>query len=121
MIPRSLVVVAFVVGLVSVPMASSADTARFRAVEQDGQSLWKPASRTIAKGDRIVWVNPTDRTHTVTAYSGPWAKDSSVPSGDRTAKRFRKAGRYKFRCMVKGHSALSGGNCQGMCGTVVVR
>ena len=121
MVSRTVVIVAFVVGLVASPVTSMADSARFRAVEQDGQYLWKPLSRTIAKGDRIVWTNPTDRTHTVTAYSGPWDKDTSVPSGERTAKRFRKAGTYKFRCTIKGHSAVSGGKCQGMCGTVVVR
>ena len=121
MIPRVLVIVAFVVGLVASPIASVADTFRFKAVEQDEQYLWKPLARTIAKGDRIVWTNPTDRTHTVTAYSGPWDKNTSVPSGDRTAKRFRKAGTYKFRCTVTGHSSLDGGKCHGMCGKVVVR
>jgi plastocyanin len=113
--------VAIAMGLMLVPMATSAGTARFKAANEDGQFVWRPGSRSIAKGDRIVWTNPTGKAHTVTSYSGSWDKNSVVKPGERTSKRFRKAGTYRFRCTVKGHSALSDGECHGMCGTVVVR
>jgi plastocyanin len=121
MVRRWAILVVLAVGLVSVPLASEAATARFKAVSQDGQYLWKPKSRTISTGDRIAWVNPTSSDHTITSYSGPWDKDKVVPSGGRIKMRFTKAGTYKFHCTVKGHSVVEGGKCSGMCGTVVVR
>ena len=116
----SLVVVAFSLSWWSMP--SGADTARIRAAgsEQDGWR-WRPVERTIGKGDRIVWTNPTSRTHTVTAYGGNWTKNTSISPGERTGKKFRRRGTFRFRCVVEGHSALDGGRCVGMCGKVVVR
>lgn len=121
MIRRVVVVLALAVGLLSAPGASVAGSSRFKAVSADGQYLWEPMKRSIAAGDRIVWVNPTSGDHTVTSYKGPWSKDKAVPAGERIKMKFNQPGKYKFHCTVKGHSAIDGGKCTGMCGTVVVR
>ena len=116
----SLVVVAVSLSWLAVP--SGADTVRFRAAgsEQDGWR-WRPDVRTIGKGDRAVWTNPTSKTHTVTSYGGNWSKNTAISSGERTGKKFRRRGTFRFRCVVEGHSALENGRCVGMCGKVVVR
>ena len=38
--------------------------------------------------------------------------------GERTTQTFRKAGTFKYRCTVTGHSSVSDGRCVGMCGKV---
>lgn len=100
---------------------SMGDTRRFRAQGCKEDPHWEPTVRRITKGDRIVWKNPTRCEHTVTAYAGKWSKDTALAPGERTAKRFRRTGRYKFRCMTPGHSILQDGVCTGMCGKVRVR
>ena len=116
-----LLVVAITAGLVLIPASSLADTKRFRAAGQPGSFRWEPTVRRIFKRDRIVWRNPTGVSHTVTAYRGRWSKNTTIGPGERTAKRFRRVGRYKFRCTIPGHSSLQDGRCSGMCGTVRVR
>jgi plastocyanin len=116
-----LLVVAITAGLVLTPASSLADTKRFRAAGQVGSFRWEPTVRRIAKRDRIVWKNPTGTSHTVTAYGGRWSKNTLLSPGEKTAKRFRRAGVYKFRCTIAGHSSLQSGQCSGMCGRVRVR
>jgi plastocyanin len=121
-----LLVVAITAGLVLTPASSLADTKRFRAAGQAGSFRWEPTVRRIAKRDRIVWKNPTGTSHTVTAYGGRWSKNTLLSPGEKTAKRFRRPGVYKFRCTINAgtpaaHSTLQGGQCSGMCGRVRVR
>jgi plastocyanin len=116
-----LLVVVIAAGSILVPATSLADTKRFRAAGAPGSFRWEPSVRRIFRGDRIVWRNPTGVQHTVTAYRGRWSKNTLIGPGERTAKRFRRAGRYKFRCTIAGHSSLQDGRCSGMCGTVRVR
>ena len=118
---RILIPVVALVALVGVATPSPADTSRVKAAGSPGSYRWDPDFRHIQKGDRIVWKNPTGTTHTVTAYSGPWSKNTSVPAGERTSKKFRKRGTYKYRCTIPGHSSLSGGQCNGMCGEIHVQ
>ena len=106
--------------LVVLAPASLGDTSRIRAAGCRENPHWEPTTRTITKGDRIVWKNPTRCDHTVTAYAGMWEKNTALDPGESTSKRFRRAGRYKFRCLVVGHSALEDGVCTGMCGRVRV-
>ena len=121
-----LLVVAITAGLVLTPASSLADTKRFRAAGQPGSFRWEPTVRRIFKRDRIVWKNPTGISHTVTAYGGRWSKNTLLSPGEKTAKRFRRAGVYKFRCTINAgtpaaHSRLQDGQCSGMCGRVRVR
>ncbi len=80
---------------------------------------WKPAHRYVARGDRVVWKNPTKRIHDVTARGSNWSKKVTLDPGERTAKRFPERGRYRYRCVR--HSAIVDGRCEGMCGVIHVR
>ena len=81
---------------------------------------WMPDFRHIVKGNRVRWKNPTEATHRVVSYSGPWSKNTAIAPGETTSKRFRKPGKYLYRCTMTGHSTLSNGECRGMCGEVHV-
>lgn len=99
------------------PGTSIGETSRFKAAGSPGSFHWQPVSRTIDKGEKIVWKNPTSTKHSVTAYGGGWSKDTTIASGERTSFKFKKAGTFTFRC--KFHSTVNNGECSGMCGTVV--
>ena len=110
------------VSLVWLVPHSAADTARIRAAGSSSDGFrWDPSSRTVSKGDTVVWTNPTGKNHTVTAYGGNWSKNTKISPGEKTSRRFTSRGTFKFRCLVRGHSAISDGRCVGMCGKVVVR
>lgn len=120
--PRRIAALALSIGLVVVfPGVSSGDTFRVRAVGSSPTDFrWDPSFRHITKGDRVVWKNATDSSHRVVAYRGRWSKNTTIAPGETTRKRFRRVGTYKYRCTLPGHSTLTDGNCQGMCGTVHV-
>jgi plastocyanin len=82
----------------------------------DGE--WRPATRTITVGDKVIWRNPTSKKHDVKAYRGPWNKYTVLEPGETTQKRFTEAARYKYRCSL--HSTFVDGKCIGMCGKIVV-
>lgn len=107
--------------VVLLPSASLGDTSRVRARGCRNNPHWEPERRRISKGDRIVWKNAARCDHTVHAYGRGWRKAVTLDPGERTAKRFRRTGTYKFRCLVRGHSVLSDGVCSGMCGRIRVR
>ena len=117
---KMLIVVTLAGGLLAVPGASLGDTfaIRARSCDKPQKWCWKPTYRHIVKGDRIRWKNPTGVTHTVTAYGGGWSKDVTIAPGEGTAKKFRRRGSYEFRCRF--HSAMTDGQCNGMCGVVHV-
>ncbi len=110
-----LVVGVAAVGLVLVPGLAPAETYRVRATDSN---TWSPDFRHIVKGNRMVWKNPTDRKHTVHAYGGNWSKSVVLPAGERTAKTFKRAGVFKYRCKI--HSTVTDGECDGMCGVIHV-
>lgn len=117
---RFLVPVLALVALMGLSVPAPADSFNVKASGSPGNYRWQPDFRHITKGDKIVWKNPTSATHTVTAYAGPWNKNSSVPAGGKTSFRFTKKGTYDFRCTQPGHSTVSGGECNGMCGQIHV-
>lgn len=120
-VTRFLVALVLAAGvLTAVSPASSGATFRVRATGGPGTFRWDPDFRHIVKGNRIRWRNPTNVTHRVVAYSGPWSKNTAIGPGESTVKKFRRAGTYLYRCTVTGHSALSGGECSGMCGQIHV-
>ncbi|MDQ3954213.1 MAG: plastocyanin/azurin family copper-binding protein [Actinomycetota bacterium] len=80
---------------------------------------WRPDSRVIDVGDKIVWSNPTSKKHNVVAYRGPWDKNTMLEPGETTRKRFKEPAVYKYRCSL--HSTKAPGSpCRGMCGKIVV-
>lgn len=112
---RRVLAIAFCV-LLALPSVAEAATYPVRA---DGND-WVPKIRRIARGDRIVWRNPTGKTHDVTAYRKNWSYRVVLRPGEKTdPKRFRKVGRYRYRCTL--HSGIVDGVCRGMCGVIRVR
>ncbi|MEA2453406.1 MAG: Copper binding protein plastocyanin/azurin family [Actinomycetota bacterium] len=119
---RRLAVVALAVGtLFAFPGTSLGDSFRVKAVGSSPADFrWNPDFRHITKGDRIVWKNTTNTTHRVVAWKGAWSKETDVPPGETTSKRFRKTGAFFFRCTIPGHSSVTNGECSGMCGEIHV-
>lgn len=120
---RRIAAIGFTCAVLVVGMAptSLGDTTRVRAAGCAQDPHWEPGVRRIARGDRVVWKNPTSCQHTVTAYGGGWSKSTAIAPGERTGKRFRRSGTFTYRCLTRGHSTLESGVCYGMCGRVRVR
>jgi plastocyanin len=76
-----------------------------------------PATRTVAVGTTVEWVNQDGITHTVTKDSGPGAAFDSgnLGSGGTFSVRFDSAGTYQYHCRIHGAPG------SGMHGTVVVQ
>ena len=104
-------------GLVAVPGVSIGAPTRIKATAND---TWNPDSAHVSPGGRVVWVNPErhDTPHDLKAYGGNWTKRVVLEPGERTGKRFRTEGSYKYYCQI--HGRLVDGRCQGMCGVVHV-
>lgn len=100
-------------------MAPTASLGASFNVKATGDDTWRPTLRTIHKGDKVVWKNPTDDLHNVTAYSNNWSKNTQLPPDQRTSKRFNQRGTYKYYCTEHGHVTNSG-VCHGMCGKIKV-
>ena len=81
-------------------------------------SSWQAARVQIARGDTVQWTNRSFREHSVTAWGGNWTMDSLLVVNGSVSRRFRAAGRFKFRC--RQHSRVRSGVCEGMCGVVRV-
>ena len=77
------------------PTASLGETFRVRAVDDD---RFRPATRTINKGDRVVWKNTDNSAHTVTARGDNWNMNVTLQGGDTTSRKFRKRGTFKYIC-----------------------
>jgi plastocyanin len=80
-------------------------------------SRWRPSSVDIARGDRVRW-RAVSGDHTVRAYGGNWSYSKRINEGESVSRRFRQRGTYRFFCSI--HGNVSGGNCSGMCGRVLV-
>lgn len=77
------------------------ETHRVRMI--DGNAF-RPDRITIARGDRVRWVNRDNVTHTTTSDDGLW--NASVLPGERFSRRFRRAGTFDYRCTI--HSGMTG-------------
>jgi len=80
-------------------------------------SHWSPRRVSIEEGSRVRW-RSVSFDHVLAAYGGNWTFHHSLPEGTSVRKRFPDAGTYLFRCRI--HSTLVNGDCQGMCGKIVV-
>ena len=87
-------------------------------VKATGNDTWSPAGKTVPKGTKVVWKNPSGDNHNVTSYRGAWSKSSALAEGGSTSFRFGKSGTFKYRCTL--HSKMEGTKCDGMCGKIVV-
>lgn len=113
--------IAFAVLVAALALALTlAGTAAARQVIRTKSNFYDPKRSSVSNGEKVIWKNPTNTDHTVTAYGGNWSKDVKLDPGERTSFTFSQNGTYKFRCKIIGHSSLSYGVCSGMCGKVVV-
>lgn len=123
-IARGLFAAALAVSLIG---AQAIDTQAATAGVRVVNFRFKPATTSISAGTTVKWRNASSgTTHTVTAYSGHWSKDTSLTAGASTSFRFLRRGVYKFYCRLHAH-ITSAGRCVAdagiptrMCGTVVV-
>jgi plastocyanin len=71
------------------------------------QSLsFKPKTLNVHTGTKVVWKNTCSCTHTVTATSNNWNKNTTIHSGDTTSFTFKHKGTYKYHCTI--HAGMSG-------------
>ena len=108
-------VIAALVSLSFLPSAATGATYVVRASGND----WKPKLRKIVKRDVVKWRNPTKKRHDVRSIGSKWSYSVVLDPGESARKRFKKAGRFPYRCTL--HSGIVDGKCQGMCGVVVVK
>ena len=78
---------------------------------------WSPSIARIAHGTRIEWLAVTNH-HRIAAYGGDWTYNRVLPNGASVHRRFARRGTFLFRCLI--HSSLVSGDCQGMCGKIIV-
>jgi plastocyanin len=102
---------------VSSPVVDAATL--IKGVSTSSGPRWKPKSVSINVGGKVTW-KAVSGPHTVSAYKGPWNKNTSLSQGSTTSFTFKKKGVYKYRCLITGHSTLVNGVCSGMCGKVTV-
>ena len=77
---------------------------------------FNPATRTVAVGTTVQWVNQDGITHTVTKDSGPGAAfDTNLSGGASFSVTFDSAGTYQYHCKIHGSPGA------GMHGTIVVQ
>lgn len=87
----------------------SGGDATVRMVGSNGSFSFEPADIEAAEGARILFVNDTDATHTVTASTGGF--DLEIQPGDSRFLELDGAGAYDFYCRFHGSS-------DGMTGTL---
>lgn len=116
---RSLAVLAATCIALSLVVSSSVSAATFRVRGvTDNGGRWRPRSISIPVGSKIVW-KMVEGSHNVKAISNHWNKDTNnLPAGTRTSFTFNRRGTYRYRCEL--HSTFLNGDCNGMCGRVVV-
>jgi plastocyanin len=113
----AIIIVVLVTAASAHPIGPRTPTRATKIVKGIGTGHWSPATVTISAGDSIKWKAVNNR-HTVTAYGGHWRFNQQLSVGHPVSFRFTRAGTYRFRCLF--HSTLVSGQCQGMCGKVVV-
>ncbi len=66
-----------------------------------------PATLTVARGTRVVWINRDDEVHTVDSAAQPARfKSGALDTGDKFSFVFDKPGTYQYFCSI--HSYMTG-------------
>ncbi|HZA39775.1 MAG TPA: plastocyanin/azurin family copper-binding protein [Actinomycetota bacterium] len=118
---RLVVAVALVAALVTALLATGVVAAPFKVSVGDGGFTYSPRTAHVNKGRRVKWTNEGTVSHTVTFYKKPKKArigSFTLAAGESKKRKIRKAGVYKYRCTIPGHSTLEDGKCTGMCGKV---
>jgi plastocyanin len=120
---RLVVAVAIVAALVTALLATGVVGAPFRVSvsSSKGALSYSPRTAHVNKGRKVKWTNEGTVSHTVTFHKKPKKArigSFTLAAGESKKRKIRKAGVYKYRCTVPGHSTLKDGKCTGMCGKV---
>jgi len=87
-------------------LAPAAPAQAASVVKATGNLTFKPKTLNVNKGAKVVWKNTCSCTHTVTASSNNWNKNTTLQSGDTTSFTFKRKGTYKYHCTI--HSGMTG-------------
>jgi plastocyanin len=113
-VKRAALALSAVAVLTLVPATSAQALVRVNAT---AAHTFQPNRLHVARGARVVWKSLSG-THTVTAYSSNWSKNTTINTGQTTSFRFRHKGVFLYRCLI--HSTLVNGVCSGMCARIRV-
>ena len=116
---RAALVLAVLAVMISVGAPVTNAAVVVKGVATTNGPRWKPAKLSINVGAKVTW-KAVSGPHTVSAYKGPWSKNTQLKKGATTSFTFKKKGVYKYRCLITGHSTLVNGVCSGMCGKITV-
>jgi plastocyanin len=112
--------VALTVAISYVPTTTMAAPIVIKARTVENGWVWRPKTVHVTAPKRVKWKNPTNEPHSVRFYKGPLKGIRFLLLEDEARqKKIKKAGKYKYRCDIPGHSKLKDGKCIGMCGKVV--
>jgi plastocyanin len=67
---------------------------------------FKPKTLSVNKGTKVTWKNVCSCTHTVTATSNNWSKNTRLGPGDTTSFTFKRNGTYRYKCTI--HAGMTG-------------
>jgi plastocyanin len=105
-----------------VPTGAMAAPKVIKAKTAEGGWVWGPKVTRVSAPKRIKWKNPTKVAHSVRFYKGPLkGVRFLLPEGENRTRKIKKAGNYKYRCDIPGHSKMVDGKCTGMCGRIVAK
>jgi plastocyanin len=107
-----------ITAVLSLSLLASPSLGASHVVRANGDE-WQPEVRKIVKGDLVRWTNPTNKNHDVRSIGNKWNYYELLSPDETAKKRFKSVGRYRYRCTL--HSAMVDGQCQGMCGLIVVK
>jgi plastocyanin len=103
-----------------IPTAALAASLVVKAKTVEDGWRWNPKTSHVSAPRKVKWKNPTSEPHSVRFYKGPMkGVRFLLLEGEAKTKKLKKAGRYKYRCDIPGHSKVRNGKCIGMCGKVV--
>jgi plastocyanin len=88
--------------LVTAPAVASAT----QIVKAKPSKQFSPSIAHVSKGEKVVWKNVSGFSHTVTATSPNWHKDTTIHAGGSTSFTFKKTGTFKYHCTI--HAGMSG-------------
>jgi plastocyanin len=87
------------------PMAAGAATQTVEA--GSGGFVFDPKTRTVARGDRVVWVNVSGFDHDVTSSLPGYVRAAGrLGVGEQFGRTFSSAGRFGYFCDL--HAGMSG-------------
>jgi plastocyanin len=100
------VAAAITIGMVAGPaLVAPAGAAPVGARVTIKNFLFNPATVSIARGTKVVWVNKGPSSHTTTSDTGLW-DSGTMAVGVKFSRTFRKAGTFTYHCNI--HPTMTG-------------